>query len=333
VASGTATRYFFYTPELQLLATTVDDSDNVWGQRVSTMSAGLGMQRLFGYFGGQPVAELGPARTPDNAVALRVAGHATTLAATTLYYTFTDHLGTPLLQTDGSGAVVWRAEHEPYGNVWKMRAGARTDQPLRLPGQDLAMTWEGNEENYNVFRWYRAGWGRYSQADSFIQPSAREPNVYAYARENPIRFADDLGLFSVDGTCDLGCTGFGNVAGAVARACQAARKPACADLLRRFSFSNGPLDRCLKSRCANTGAPLIRCFKRTAACGEYFPFSGDINLYSGNAACPQQKGFGYGPTVFHEALHSCGLEVEPTTGGPYGRVFSKIMEVCTGYKE
>jgi hypothetical protein len=34
------------------------------------------------------------------------------------------------------------------------------------------MTWEGGEENYNVFRWYRAGWGRYSQADptSSIDP-------------------------------------------------------------------------------------------------------------------------------------------------------------------
>jgi hypothetical protein len=59
--------------------------------------------------------------------------------------------------TDSSGAIVWRAEHEPYGNVYLMRKGSRTDEPLRLPGQDLAMTWEGTEENYNVFRWYRGG--------------------------------------------------------------------------------------------------------------------------------------------------------------------------------
>jgi hypothetical protein len=27
------------------------------------------------------------------------------------------------------------------------------------------MTREGTEENYNIFRWYRDGWGRYTQSD------------------------------------------------------------------------------------------------------------------------------------------------------------------------
>jgi uncharacterized protein RhaS with RHS repeats len=79
--------------------------------------------------------------------------------ATDSYFIFTDHLGTPILETNTVGQVAWRAEYEPYGSVYLMRAGARTDQPLRLPGQDLAMTWEGAEENYNIFRWYRAGLG------------------------------------------------------------------------------------------------------------------------------------------------------------------------------
>jgi hypothetical protein len=30
--AGSANRYFFYTPELQLLGSTVDDSANAWGQ-------------------------------------------------------------------------------------------------------------------------------------------------------------------------------------------------------------------------------------------------------------------------------------------------------------
>src|ERR1043165_5621909 len=85
--------------------------------------------------------------------------------ATNTFYTFTDHLGTPLIQTDPTAAIVWRAEHEPYGNVYLMRKGSRADQPLRFPGQEAAMAWEGSEENYNVFRWYRAGWGRYTSAD------------------------------------------------------------------------------------------------------------------------------------------------------------------------
>jgi len=53
--------------------------------------------------------------------------------ATTLYYTFTDHLGTPLLQIDGAANVVWRAEYEPYGNVWQMRTGARPTSRCASP--------------------------------------------------------------------------------------------------------------------------------------------------------------------------------------------------------
>jgi RHS repeat-associated protein len=192
-ASGSANRYYFYSPELQLLAITDDDTANVWSsRRVSTMSAPLAASREFGYFNGIPVAEFGPARTTDTGVALSLQHRAKPAAvATTLYYTFTDHLGTPILQTDATATVVWRAEHEPYGNIWKMRTGSRTDQPLRLPGQDLAMTWEGAEENYNVFRWYRADWGRYTQGDP-LRSSAVSP--YEYVDDNPLNWIDSWGL-------------------------------------------------------------------------------------------------------------------------------------------
>jgi len=64
-------------------------------------------------------------------------------------FTFIDHLGTPLLQTDSSAAIVWQAEYEPFGNIYQMRVGQRFDQLLRFPGHELASTWEGTEENYN----------------------------------------------------------------------------------------------------------------------------------------------------------------------------------------
>ena len=75
------------------------------------------------------------------------------------------------------------------------------------------MTWEGTEENYNVFRWYRAGWGRYTQADPIrpaypswgLKANARfdrnkRPEVsskiepYAYAGDSPLNSIDALGL-------------------------------------------------------------------------------------------------------------------------------------------
>jgi RHS repeat-associated protein len=190
--AGSASRYFFYSPELQLLESTVDDSNNVWGQSGHHIaSAPLATNRDIIWFNGAPVAEIGPARTPDNTPLSTHRTFATALDATNTFWTFTDHLGTPLIQMDNTTAIVWRAEHEPYGNVWKMRGGARTDQPLRFPGQELAMTWEGGEENYNVFRWYRSSFGRFDQADPIGQRGGA--NLYAYVAGNPTRFSDRLG--------------------------------------------------------------------------------------------------------------------------------------------
>jgi RHS repeat-associated protein len=44
----------------------------------------------------------------------------------------------------------------------------------------------------NIFRWYRSGWGRYTQSDPLGKLG--DPNPYAYALDNPIAFADPLGL-------------------------------------------------------------------------------------------------------------------------------------------
>jgi hypothetical protein len=44
-----------------------------------------------------------------------------------------------------------------------------------------------------IFRWYRAGWGRYTQADPLRLDTRRE-NIYGYALGNPLRFTDRYGL-------------------------------------------------------------------------------------------------------------------------------------------
>lgn len=46
---------------------------------------------------------------------------------------------------------------------------------------------------YNTFRWYRAGWGRYTQSDP-LDFEGGDINLYRYALANPLRFADPLGL-------------------------------------------------------------------------------------------------------------------------------------------
>ncbi|HEY0140931.1 MAG TPA: hypothetical protein VGF48_08545 [Thermoanaerobaculia bacterium] len=40
----------------------------------------------------------------------------------------------PILQTNSSRAVTWRVEYEPFGSVYEVRAGTRTEQATALPG-------------------------------------------------------------------------------------------------------------------------------------------------------------------------------------------------------
>ncbi|MGH7926563.1 MAG: RHS repeat domain-containing protein, partial [Candidatus Binatia bacterium] len=104
-------------------------------------------------------------------------------------WTFNDHLGTPVLQTDATGAVVWRLEQEPYGSEFAFRAGSALPQPLRFPGQERGLD---SSRSYNVFRWYRGGWGRYTQADPIELQGGF--NLFAYGEQNPVMFMDPLGL-------------------------------------------------------------------------------------------------------------------------------------------
>lgn len=185
--SSSPTRYFLYTPELNLLAETE-----------LTVNAAPAIQYEYIWFGGQPVGQV---MTATNQI---------------LWY-FDDHLGTPLLQTDASANVVWRAEHEPYGTIYKLRAGANPHQPLRFPGQEAEELDTGTngatERSYNIFRWYRAGWGRYTQADPVTIPTvaqfydgvdAREQwllrlaspqmqHAYTYSLDDPTTYLDPDG--------------------------------------------------------------------------------------------------------------------------------------------
>jgi RHS repeat-associated protein len=172
VPSGSATRYFYYTPELRLLGATTDNSANPWLKRTRGTESIATLMYGIAWFGELPAVQF---------------------TGSYVHYTFTDHLGTPLLQTDLTGTVIWRAEYEPYGNLYALRTGtSRLDQPLRFPGQEVAMTWEGREENYNIFRWYRAGWGRYTQADPIGLEG--DLNHYRYVVDNPLGGTDMFGL-------------------------------------------------------------------------------------------------------------------------------------------
>ncbi len=105
-----------------------------------------------------------------------------------VYYYHTDHLGTPQVMTDSSGAVVWRVDYEPYGKaVVKV---ATVGNNLRLPGQYYD---QETGMHYNYFRDYDPGTGRYAEGDPI--GLAGGINLYAYVGGNPLSYVDPLGLF------------------------------------------------------------------------------------------------------------------------------------------
>ncbi len=156
-------RYSFYDPSFTMLS-----------ESALVSSGKPGIKYDYIWLGGSPVAQI------DN---------------TGTHYTFDDHLGTPLAQTDAAGSVYWRGEYEPYGRVLALRAGD-IHQPLRLPGQVAEQLDTGangaTSKSYNIFRWYRPAWGRYTQGDPLGTKGNLNP--YMYAVTNPTNYLDSLGL-------------------------------------------------------------------------------------------------------------------------------------------
>ncbi len=177
--TSTGSRYSFYGPDMTLLSES----------NVTTGTPTVAYDYV--WFGGRPIAQTD---------------------STGVHYTVADHLGTPLLQTDSSSNVYFRMEQEPYGKVWALRAGD-VHQPLRLPGQEAEQFDTGanglTERSYNNFRWYRPGWGRYSQADPI--GLAGGVDVYGYVSNNPAARTDPSGAGAA-GTV-IGGTLLGTVAG------------------------------------------------------------------------------------------------------------------------
>jgi RHS repeat-associated protein len=174
-------RYFFYSPEMNLLS-----------ESELTNAATPTILYEYIWFNGHPVAQID--------------------APTTTRWTFTDHLGTPLILTDTAEVIYWRAEHEPYGKVFSLRTGDQ-HQPLRLPGQEAEQLNLGpngaTERSYNIFRWYKPGWGRYTQPDPIGLLGGTNP--FRYANDNPLSWIDPNGLAPCQKDASLaGCEGQGS---------------------------------------------------------------------------------------------------------------------------
>ena len=129
------------------------------------------------------------------AVRVKVSG-----GSNTLYYTYTDHLGSVVAMSDTAGGVVSGslARYDPFGNY-------RT-KPATTVNPDISdRGFTGHKQNntgsndlgliYMNARYYLPEVGRFISADSIV-PEAEEPqsyNRYAYAQNDPVNFTDPTG--------------------------------------------------------------------------------------------------------------------------------------------
>ena len=128
--------------------------------------------------------------------------------AETWTYLTTDHLGTPLVATDQTGAITWEGGFEPFGTDYQAGTGNGASDygiPLRLPGQWVSDVWANATSGVgiyqNAWRFLETQTGRYTRPDP-LGLRYHGANPYAYGRGNPVRFVDRLGL--VAWSCNVG---------------------------------------------------------------------------------------------------------------------------------
>ncbi len=128
-----------------------------------------------------------------------------TIQSEQVYYYHNDHLGTPQVLTGDSQAIAWKAAYTPFGQA--VTSVASVENPFRFPGQYYD---QETGLHYNYFRYYNPQTGRYITPDPIglegginlfvyvdsVGKPHLEPNLYTYARNNPLYYIDSLGLAS-----------------------------------------------------------------------------------------------------------------------------------------
>ena len=108
----------------------------------------------------------------------------------TLFWYINDHLGTPQMLVDQSGAVAWQADTEPFGAVTLSTDTVEND--LRFPGQ-----YYDSETglHYNWNRYYDPVTGKYLTPDPIGLAGGINP--FVYAGNNSINRIDPNGLIDI----------------------------------------------------------------------------------------------------------------------------------------
>jgi RHS repeat-associated protein len=110
-----------------------------------------------------------------------------------VYYFFSDHLGSSRIVTDSAGTVVEDSDFYPFGG-----------ERVVLDGLNNNYKFTGHERDgesgldYFIARHYAFTLGRFLQPDPgpFVLRNAQSLNRYSYALNNPLRFVDPSGEYA-----------------------------------------------------------------------------------------------------------------------------------------
>jgi RHS repeat-associated protein len=119
------------------------------------------------------------------------------VSGTSVEHVVSDHIAYPIATISDLGAILWHADHRPFGEVGEIYQGNSASDPLRrYPGQwqpDVGVFEVPSFLFFNGHRWYNPSLGIYIEADP-IGLAGGDLTLFGYALQNPLRYFDFLGL-------------------------------------------------------------------------------------------------------------------------------------------
>lgn len=121
---------------------------------------------------------------------------------TTAYYDHTDHLSGTGVVTSSTGSTVQALDYFPFGSVRLNDKAGAFDEKRQYAGSEFD---SDTGLNYMNARYYKSEVGRFAAQDPVSRDvpetflwDPQQLNYYAYARNNPMRYIDPLGLYNIE---------------------------------------------------------------------------------------------------------------------------------------
>jgi len=132
-----------------------------------------------------------------------IATYENDLQTPTTFFTHADWLGTERVQTAVNGTTCETVTSLPFGDGMNT-SGSCDPTALRFTGKER--DWESNLDYFGA-RYNSSALGRFTRPDPIMisKPKIADPqqwNMYAYARNNPLRFIDPTGMYVCQGSTD-----------------------------------------------------------------------------------------------------------------------------------